>query len=119
MRIDPKGTIVGYPALLVRRALRQLDLHVEWDLGRLEAITGEGRAFVKALTAAGLVEPTRGLLVDHMSGEGIIIRDSRPALEAHDGREGTGRVPGARGLPKSWTVLPRVRRQLELLADDN
>jgi predicted nucleotidyltransferase len=59
MRIDPKGTIVGYPALLVRRARRQLDLHVEWDLGRLEAITGEGRAFVKALTAAGLVEPTR------------------------------------------------------------
>ena len=40
MRIDPKGTIVGYPALLVRRALRQLDLHVEWDLGRLEAIRG-------------------------------------------------------------------------------
>jgi hypothetical protein len=32
MRIDPKGTIVGYPALLVRRALRQLDLLVEWDL---------------------------------------------------------------------------------------
>jgi predicted nucleotidyltransferase len=59
MRIDPKGTIAGYPALPVRRALRQLDLHVEWDLGRLEAITGEGRAFVKALTAAGLVEPTR------------------------------------------------------------
>ena len=59
MRIDPKGTIVGYPALLVRRALRQLDLHVEWDLGRLEAVTGEGRAFVKALAAAGLVEPTR------------------------------------------------------------
>ena len=50
---------MGYPALLVRRALRQLDLHVEWDLGRLEAITGEGRAFVKVLAAAGLVEPTR------------------------------------------------------------
>jgi predicted nucleotidyltransferase len=59
MRIDPKGTIVGYPALLVRSALRQLDLHVEWDLGRVEAITGEGRAFVKALAEAGLVEPTR------------------------------------------------------------
>jgi predicted nucleotidyltransferase len=59
MRIDPKGTIVGYPALLVRRALRQLDLHVELDLGRLETITGEGPAFVKALAAAGLVEPTR------------------------------------------------------------
>lgn len=59
MRIDPKGTIVGYPALLVRRALRQLDLHVDWDLGRLEAIAGEGRAFLKTLAAAGLVEPTR------------------------------------------------------------
>jgi hypothetical protein len=55
MRIDPKGTIVGYPALLVRRALRQLDLHMEWDLGRLEAVTGESRAFVKALAATGLV----------------------------------------------------------------
>jgi hypothetical protein len=30
MRIDPKGTIAGYPALLVRRALRQLDLHVSY-----------------------------------------------------------------------------------------
>src|ERR1700687_180800 len=30
MRIDPKGTIAGYPSLQVRRALRQLDLHVEW-----------------------------------------------------------------------------------------
>ena len=59
MRIDPKGTIGGYPALLVRRALRQLDLHVDWDLGRLEAITGEGRGLVKALATAGLVEPTR------------------------------------------------------------
>lgn len=57
MRIDPKGTIAGYPALLVRRALRQLDLYVEWDLGRLEAAVGEGRAFVKALATAGLVEP--------------------------------------------------------------
>ena len=59
MRIDPKGTIAGYPPLLVRRALRRLDHHVEWDLGRLEAITGEGRAFVKGLAAAGLVELTR------------------------------------------------------------
>jgi predicted nucleotidyltransferase len=59
MRIDPKGTIAGYPALLVRRALRQLDLHMEWDLGRLEAITREGHAFVNVLAAAGLVEPTR------------------------------------------------------------
>jgi hypothetical protein len=59
MHIDPKRTIAGYPTLLVRRALRQLDLYVEWNLGRSEAITGEGRAFAKALAAAGLVDPTR------------------------------------------------------------
>ena len=108
MRIDPKGTIAGYPALLVRRALRQLDLHVEWDLGRLEAITGEGRAFVRVLAAAGLVEPTRkGYWSMTRAGRALSICDSRPAREARDGREGTGRVPGARGPRKSQTGLPR------------
>ena len=56
MRIDPKGTVAGYPALQVRRALKQLDLFPEWDLHRFEAATGEGHAFVRALVAAGLVE---------------------------------------------------------------
>ena len=56
MRIDPKGIVAGYPALQVRRALKQLDLFPEWDLRRFEAATGEGRAFVQALVAAGLVE---------------------------------------------------------------
>ena len=94
MRIDPKETIVGYPALLVRRALRQLDLHVEWDLGRLEAITGEGRAFVKALAAAGLVEPTRkGFWSITRAGKALSSATAAPRVKrATAEREFLGRV---------------------------
>jgi predicted nucleotidyltransferase len=56
MRIDPKGIVAGYPALQVRRALKQLDLFPDWDLRRFELATGEGRAFLRSLVAAGLVE---------------------------------------------------------------
>ena len=56
MRIDPKGTVAGYPALQVRRALKRLDLFPEWDFRRFEAVTGEGHAFARALVAAGLVQ---------------------------------------------------------------
>jgi predicted nucleotidyltransferase len=60
MRIDPKGTIAGYPAVDVRDALRRLRVRAEWDLRALECATrlsaGQARKFVQALVAAGLVE---------------------------------------------------------------
>jgi predicted nucleotidyltransferase len=60
MRIDPKETVAGYPALLVRGVLRRLRSDVHWDLARLEAVAAlpaaEVRDFVKALVAAGLAE---------------------------------------------------------------
>ena len=60
MRIDPKGTIAGWPALLVRRTLRRLRTRLHWTLGELEsaaAVTaGEGPALIKALLSEGLVE---------------------------------------------------------------
>ena len=37
MRIDPKGTVAGWPALLVRRTLQQLRTRFQWGLGELEA----------------------------------------------------------------------------------
>jgi hypothetical protein len=40
MRIDPKGTIGQYPALLVRTTLRHLRSHVWWGLAELEAAAG-------------------------------------------------------------------------------
>ena len=63
MRIDPKGTIAGYPAVDVRDALRRLRVSAEWDLHALECAarlpSGQGRKLVRALVAAGLVEVAR------------------------------------------------------------
>jgi predicted nucleotidyltransferase len=60
MRIDPKGTVAGWPALLVRRTLRQLRTRLQWGLGELESTAsvepGEGRALIKGLLAEGLIE---------------------------------------------------------------
>jgi len=60
MQIDPKGTIAGWPALLVRRTLRQLRTRLQWGLSELDSAAsvqaGEGRALIKALLAEGLIE---------------------------------------------------------------
>ena len=60
MRIDPKGAIAGYPAVLVRDTLWRLRVHLDWNLARLESVAGfsasESRAFVRAMVSAGLIE---------------------------------------------------------------
>jgi len=60
MRIDPKGTVAGWPALLARRALRRLRVRLYWTLGELESAAsvtaGEGPALIKALLSEGLIE---------------------------------------------------------------
>src|SRR5260370_42259566 len=60
MRIDPKGTVAGWPALLVRRTLRQLRTRLQWGLGELESAAsveaGGGREVMKGLLAEGLIE---------------------------------------------------------------
>jgi predicted nucleotidyltransferase len=60
VHIDPKGTIGGFPALLVRRALRQLRGPTPWDVADLEAATGltaaEAAALLKLLRAEGLIQ---------------------------------------------------------------
>lgn len=60
MRIDPKGTVAGWPSLLVRRVLRQLRARLPWGLNELESAAsveaGEGRDLMKALLAQGLIE---------------------------------------------------------------
>ena len=57
MRIDPKGTIAGYPSLQVRRALMRLRFDLSWDTARFEGAAvlppGESRAFAGARVAAG------------------------------------------------------------------
>src|SRR2546426_5891106 len=60
MRIDPKGTVADWPALLVRRTLRRLRMRLHWTLGELESAAsvaaGEGPALIKALLSQGLIE---------------------------------------------------------------
>jgi predicted nucleotidyltransferase len=62
MRIDPKGEIAGYPALLVRNALRNLRTADRWSVLALEAAAklppGAGRSMAKALQKNGLIELT-------------------------------------------------------------
>ena len=60
MQIDPKGTVAGWPALVVRRTLWELRTCLTWGLGELESAASveaaEGRALIKALLAEGLIE---------------------------------------------------------------
>jgi predicted nucleotidyltransferase len=60
MRIDPKDSTAGQPALVVRQTLRQLRNQLQWRLEDLECAallqSGDGRRFLKALMAQGLVE---------------------------------------------------------------
>jgi predicted nucleotidyltransferase len=62
MRIDPKDSIAGQPALLVRQTLRRLRNQLQWRLEDFESTAsikaGEARALLKTLLAKGLVEPT-------------------------------------------------------------
>src|ERR1035437_6092775 len=59
MRIDPKGMIGGYPALLVRKTLRHLRGRLPWTVVELESAAaldgGAGCALVKSLLSAGLI----------------------------------------------------------------
>jgi predicted nucleotidyltransferase len=63
MRIDPKGTIRGYPALLVRQTLRRLRGDIVWGEEALERAAklppGTGRTLADALEAEGLIKPSR------------------------------------------------------------
>src|SRR5260370_498074 len=44
MRIDPKGTIAGYPSLQVRRALKRLHFDRRWNTARPEVAAALARA---------------------------------------------------------------------------
>lgn len=69
MRIDPKGTIRGYPTLLVRQTLRCLRGDFVWGETALEKAAkltpGTGCALAKALEAEGLIKasPPDGWIV--------------------------------------------------------
>jgi len=63
MRVDPKGTIRGYPTLLVRQTLRRLRGDFVWGEEALERAAklppGTGRALARALQAEGLIKASQ------------------------------------------------------------
>jgi len=88
MRIDPKGTVRGYPTLLIRQTLRRLRGDCEWGVEALENAAklspGAGRAFAKALQAEGLIAVSR-------HGGWTITQ----AGDAANGGKSHGALPGA------------------------
>jgi hypothetical protein len=64
MRIDPKSMIGGFSALVVRKALRNLRILDQWNVGDLEKAAalapGTGGDLVRALQAEGLIESCAG-----------------------------------------------------------
>ena len=84
MRIDPKGTVRGYPTLLIRQTLRRLRGDCEWGVEALENAAklspGAGRAFAKALQAEGLIAVSRheGWTVTQAGDTMAVATASRP-----------------------------------------
>jgi len=64
MRIDPKGTVGGYPALRVRRLVRTLSTRLYWDLKTVATVLsvtpGEAKSLVEALEGLGFAKARRG-----------------------------------------------------------
>ena len=64
MRIDPKGTLFGYPLLYVRKLVRVLNNYLSWDVNTVQEVLSvrptKARKIVKALHAAGLSKRCRG-----------------------------------------------------------
>ena len=78
------------------------------NLGRLEAITGEGRAFVKVLAAAGLVEPTRkGYWSITRAGKAVSSATAAPRVK---------RATAARALGEFLGRVDHVNRRPVVLA---
>jgi hypothetical protein len=110
MRVDPKGTVRGYPAMLIRQTLRRLRGDCEWGVEALENAAklkpGAGRAFAKALQAEGLIEVSRhGGWTVTQSGE-TMGGHGGEAGDAANGGKSPGGVPGAGRAGQRRSILP-------------
>ena len=99
MRIDPKGEIAGWPALFVRRTLRQLSTRPTWGLCEFDSVTSlddprQRRALLKSLRAEGLIEAAGGNAWTITPGRtDPFFRDSREKGNARDRAKSATTVP--------------------------
>ena len=115
MRVDPKGTIAGKPALLVRDCLRNLRARVSWDLPALETAasleSGTGRPLLRALSAAGLVKSVgRGWWDITQEGQ---------RLSSATAAKPVTRATAEKGLREFLTRVERVNRDARFLGRVN
>ena len=111
MQIDPKGTVAGWPALLVRRTLRELRTCLPWGLGELESAAsveaGEGRALIKALLAEGLIE-SRGRGGWKLTQAGQTFSSATAAKRVTRATaKGVAAIPWPSGAGQHRPVFPR------------
>jgi predicted nucleotidyltransferase len=112
MRIDPKAMIGGCPALVVRKALRNLRDWPQWGIGDLEAAAalarGTGSALVKALQTEGLIEASG-------SGAWIVTQAGR-TLAAATAAKPVTRATAERALSQFLERVTRVNEHPYFLA---
>jgi predicted nucleotidyltransferase len=115
MRIDPKGTIAGKPALLVRDCLRTLRARMSWNLAALEAAAflepGTGKPLLRALSGAGLVKR-----VGRGSWE---ISDAGQRLSSATAAKPVARGTAENALREFLTRVERVNRDARFLGRVN
>lgn len=112
MHIDPKGTIGGFPALLVRQVLRQLRGQARWDIGDLEKAArltaGNGRALLQALRCEGLVAP---------AGPGTWeVNQAGQRLSSASAAQPVTRATAERALAQFLERVDRINRDSYFLA---
>jgi predicted nucleotidyltransferase len=112
MRIDPKGTIRGYPTLLVRRTLRSLRGDVAWGEKALEKAgklkPGAGRTLAKALEAEGLIEAS--------PPDGWIVTQAGDTLSVATAAQPVSRQTSERALAQFLERVARVNDDPYFLA---
>jgi predicted nucleotidyltransferase len=115
VHIDPKGTIGGFPALLVRRAVRQLRRPTPWDVVDLEVATGlaahEAAALLKFLRAEGLIQAA-----GHGTWE---ISQAGQTLSSASAARPVTRATAERALAQFMDGVARVNQDPYFLAKAN
>jgi predicted nucleotidyltransferase len=115
MRIDPKGTIAGKPALLVRDCLRTLRDRMSWSLATLEAAAslepGTGKPLLRALSGAGLVKRVRSGWWE--------ISDAGQRLSSATAAKPVTRATAEKALREFLTRVERVNRDTRFLGRVN
>ena len=91
MRIDPKGMIGGYSALLVRKTLRDLRERFQWTVYELESAAALNAGRLRDAQEPGVrgAHPSReaGRMDNQSGGPSSLIGNSGKTSEARNGRQ--------------------------------